>query len=89
MNGRWLLWTGLGALAFLLWTPPADAVVYFDDGGTHVVDWGIAENVVVQDDMFFGRPTTVELVSGGSMEVLEVFDNSGGNSSAVCSGGGG
>ena len=38
MNGRRGPWVGLGALALLLWTPPANAVVYFDDGGTHVAN---------------------------------------------------
>jgi len=49
----------------------------YNDGGVHTIDFQINEAVVEVYDSSDGNPTTVNLVSGGSVEYgLRVFDNS-------------
>lgn len=56
--------------------PKANATVYFDDGGTHTVNWEIPTHVEVREDAFFGNTTTLDLVSGGVAMELGVYDSS-------------
>lgn len=54
----------------------AKAVVIYNDGGVHEISFEINEEVEVYDSSG-GKPTTVNLVSGGSIgHRLRVFDNS-------------
>ena len=83
MNGKWVIYVGAAALAFVLSTPQTEAIVIFDDGQTHEVNWSITEYVMVRDDMFFGRPTIVNILPDGRLSgsnyigiSIIVFDNS-------------
>jgi len=56
--------------------PSALATITFDDGGIHTIDFAVDEEVEVYDSPA-GNPTTVNLVTGGSIDHrLRVFDNS-------------
>lgn len=75
MKARWLIVPMVASL-WSLGVRRADATVYFDDGGTHEVDWPIEDDVAILDD-FFGNTTTVKLVSGGSIrDHLDAYGSS-------------
>lgn len=56
--------------------PAALATLIFNDGGIHTIDFAVNEEVEVYDSPE-GDPTTVNLVTGGSIEHrLRIFNNS-------------
>ena len=50
-------------------------VIYFEDGGTHEIDYAINDDVLV-DQTAPGTPTTVSMVAGGTINTLQGYDNS-------------
>ncbi|MBN2292171.1 MAG: hypothetical protein JXM70_07085, partial [Pirellulales bacterium] len=74
----------IAAIVLLSNVGHVEAVVLFDDGGIHYIDYTISDSVEVRDDFFFGNPTTVNLLSGGHIgSELAVY----GDSQAIISGG--
>jgi len=61
---------------FCLGLPEGHAALMLNDGGVHTIDFAVSEEVEVYDSPT-GDPTTVNLVTGGSIDHrLRVFDNS-------------
>jgi len=54
---------------------PADAVIVFNDGGTHEISTRVYEDIRVYDGPS-GEPTLVRLVAGAETDDVDVFQNS-------------
>ena len=55
--------------------PKAEGIVYFDDGGEWDIDYDVEYPIYIQDSST-GVPTTVNLLDGGCVPNVSVFDNS-------------
>lgn len=63
-------------IVIFVYIPVTLATLTFDDGGIHTIDFAVDEEVEVYDSPT-GDPTTVNLVTGGSIDHrLRVFGNS-------------
>jgi len=62
-------------LGFGLAAGSADAVIVFDDGGTHEISTRVYEDIRVYDAPS-GEPTLVRLVAGAETDDVDVFQNS-------------
>ena len=80
MKAEQAIWGTVFALALLLNVPLAEAEdLIYDNGGINTIDWAlpIGQSVQVWNDMFFDKPTTVNVVSGGSVFYnLYVYESS-------------
>ncbi len=54
---------------------PTKAIIIYDDGGQHEINTPISERVEIYDGPA-SQPTTVELVAGGSVRDVDVYQNS-------------
>ncbi len=62
-------------LGFGIAAGPADAVIVFNDGGTHEISTRVYEDIRVYDAPS-GEPTLVRLVAGAETDDVDVFQNS-------------
>ena len=53
----------------------AEGGMIFDDGGTHNIDYILNEELVIRDSSG-GQKTTVNILSGGSINFFTAYDNS-------------
>lgn len=62
-------------VVFCLGLPEAQAIVVFSDGGVHTIDTYLGDYVDVLNNPL-GWPTTLNLVTGGQIQWLRVYDSS-------------
>ena len=69
MRSKAILVTMLILVIFQFGLPKVDATIYFDDGGTHIIDYKVSETISV-DWASPGKETQLYVVDGA-----EIIDN--------------
>ena len=71
---------GMGVCVIVLFVlgfaaSPANAVIVFDDGGTHEISTNLGQHIGIYNSPG-GRPTLVRLLAGGAVRDVDVYQNS-------------